>query len=84
MPTISLFYGIRVYINLRDKEHNPPHIHAEIDGYSAAFLISTGKLYRGTFPPRGSKMVEEFIELNRKELEEMWETEDYYQLPPIK
>ena len=28
MPTISCFYGIIIVMYLRNKEHNPPHIHA--------------------------------------------------------
>jgi hypothetical protein len=28
MPTISYFYGIIIVMYLRNKEHNPPHIHA--------------------------------------------------------
>ena len=28
MPTISVFYGIAIKLYLREKEHNPPHIHA--------------------------------------------------------
>lgn len=27
MPTISVFYGIYIMMYLRNKEHNPPHIH---------------------------------------------------------
>ena len=28
MPVISRFYGIVIKMYLRQKEHNPPHIHA--------------------------------------------------------
>lgn len=84
MPTISTFYGIAVYFNQKEKEHNPPHIHARIGEYRAIFLLSNGELYEGKFPPRGTAMVAEFILENKQELEEMWETGNYYQLPPLK
>lgn len=38
----------------------------------------------GEFPPKAKKMVKEFILKYQKELEEMWETERYVKLPPLK
>ncbi len=84
MPTISSFYGIIIIMNLRNKEHNPPHIHAVTADFVAPFLISTGELMEGEFPPKAKKMVKEFIMKYQKELEEMWETENYIKLPPLK
>ena len=43
-PTISRFYGIRIYINFR--EHNPPHFHAAYGDFEAAFNMS-GELMAG-------------------------------------
>ena len=37
----------------------------------------------GEFPPKAKALVKEFIMKYRKELEEMWETEKYIQLPPL-
>ena len=34
----------------RNKEHNPPHIHAITQDYAAPFLIATGELMEGEFP----------------------------------
>ncbi|MCQ2792319.1 MAG: DUF4160 domain-containing protein [Bacilli bacterium] len=83
-PTISQFYGIRLVMYLKNKEHNPPHIHAYYGDDEAKFLISNGELYEGHFPKRGSSFVKEFIIKNQKELTIMWETEKYKKLPPIK
>jgi len=83
MPTISHFDGIIIIMYLRNKEHNPPHIHAVMQDYYAPFLISTGEIMEGSFPQKASAMVKRFIQLYRKELEEMWETEQYKKLPPI-
>ena len=79
MPTISVFYGITIMIYQTGKEHNPPHIHAKYQEYSAKFSILDGEK-QGDFPSRASKMVKEFIYKNKKELLEMWETGNYRKL----
>ena len=71
-------------MNLRNKEHNPPHIHAVTSDFVAPFLISTGEIMEGEFPPKAKKMVKEFILKYQKKLEEMWETERYVKLPLLK
>ena len=83
MPTISNFYGIIIVMYLRNKEHNPLHIHAITQDYAAPFLIETGELIEGEFPTKAKNLVKEFILKNQKELEEMWETEEYRKLPPL-
>jgi hypothetical protein len=42
---------------LRDKEHNPPHIHAITQDFDAPFLISTGEIMEGKFPPKAQTML---------------------------
>ena len=83
MPTICHFYGITIVMYLKYKEHNPPHIHAITQDFDAPFLIETGELMEGYFPPKAKALVAEFIRKYQKELEEMWETEKYIKLPPI-
>lgn len=83
MPTISHFYGIIIVMYLRNKEHNPPHIHAITQEYDAPFLLATGEVMEGEFPAKAKAMVKEFILKYQKELEEMWETEKYVKLPPL-
>ena len=80
MPTISVFYGIYIMMNLRNKEHNPPHIHAFYGNEAATFYIKNGEIYEGDFPKRAKKMVKEFVLKYKKELLEMWETEKYVKL----
>lgn len=75
---VSYFYGIIIVMYLRNKEHNPPHIHAIIQDFDAPFLISTGEIMKAKALVRG------FILKYRKELEEMWRTEKYIKLPPLK
>jgi len=83
MPTISSFYGIIIVMYLRNKEHNPPHIHAITNDFAAPFLISTGEIMEGELPPKAKAMVKEFILKYRDELLTMWETEEYRKLPPL-
>ena len=83
MPTISSFHGITIIMYLRNKEHNPPHIHAFTQDFAAAFLIETGELMDGEFPVKALALVRKFISEYKSELKEMWETEQYVKLPPI-
>lgn len=83
MPTISSFYGIVIVMYLRNKEHNPPHVHAITQDFDAPFLIATGEIIEGEFPSKAKGLVKEFILKYRNELEEMWETEKYVKLPAI-
>lgn len=80
MPTISTFYGIIIMMYLKDKEHNPPHIHAFYGEEAATFYISSGDIYEGNFPTRAKKMVKEFVTKYRDELLQMWESGSYKKL----
>ena len=84
IPTISHFYGIIIVMYFRNKEHNPLHIHAITQDFDAPFSVLTGELMEGEFPPKAQEMVKEFIMHYQKELLEMWETEQYVKLPPLK
>ncbi len=83
MPTISYFYGIIIVMYLRNKEHNPPHVHAITQDFDAPFLIATGEIMEGEFPSKAKALVKEFILKYQSELQIMWETETYRKLPPL-
>ncbi|MGX8774372.1 MAG: DUF4160 domain-containing protein [Bacillota bacterium] len=83
MPTIAHFYGIIIVMYLRDKEHNPPHVHAITQEFDAPFSLKTGELIEGDFPKKAASMVKEFILINQEELEDMWESGVYRKLPPL-
>lgn len=42
-----------------------------------------GELIEGVFPKKAASMVKEFILINQKELEDMWESGVYRKLPPL-
>lgn len=68
---------------LRQKEHNPPHIHAIYGDYIGMFLLENGEMFEGDIPVKGQKLVKEFIECYRDRLLTMWETQQFEVLPPI-
>lgn len=68
---------------LRNKEHNPPHVHAITQDFDAPFLIETGDIMEGEFPGKAQQLVKDFINHYKEQLLEMWETEQYIKLPPI-
>lgn len=71
MPTISVFYGIRIYIP--SKDHNPPHIHIEYAEFQAQVEIKTGNILAGKLPPRARALTEEWRMLNINLLLENWQ-----------
>lgn len=84
MPVLSRFYGIVIRMYFRHSEHNPPHIHAIYGDDVAAIDISSGGVLDGELPIRILNMVCEWIEINKDELLEMWETQEFKKLSPLK
>ncbi|MFM8333780.1 MAG: DUF4160 domain-containing protein [Candidatus Methylumidiphilus sp.] len=74
MPTISMFYGIIIYMYFFDNErHSLPHIHARYQGQMGAFSIVDGALLSGDIPMPKVKLVQAWIEIHREELLADWE-----------
>ena len=80
MPVISRFYGIVIKMYLRQKEHNPPHIHAIYGEYVGMFSLSTAEMFEGDVPLKEQAIVKRFIEQNREKLIQMWETQTFEEL----
>ena len=83
MPTISTFYGIIIKMFFIFKEHNPPHIHAIYGEYMGEFIIETGEMVIGDLPPKAQKLVKEWIMINKADLIEIWDTQQFKTLPPL-
>lgn len=83
MPVISRFNGIIIRMYLRKKEHNPPHIHAIYGDYVGLFSILDGNMIEGDLPMKIQSSVKEFIFYYREKLIKMWETQEFFVLPPI-
>lgn len=51
MPTISMFYGIIIYMYFYDNiKHKLPHFHAAYGEDDAVFAIAGGEVIEGTMP----------------------------------
>jgi hypothetical protein len=79
VPRISTFYGIAIEMYFGD--HPPPHFHARYSGDSAKIEIATGALIAGSLPARALRLVREWIEQHRDELEENWDRAVNYRKP---
>lgn len=80
MPTICRFLGIIVSMNLKPKEHNPPHIHVYCGGQVARVNIQNNEILSGEIPQNKVKLVNEFINAYRNELLEMWNSQKVYEI----
>jgi len=69
MPEVSRFYGIVVMMFFND--HNPPHFHANYAEYRVVVSIDSG-LVEGHMPKRALKLIFEWMEIHKGELEENW------------
>ena len=71
MPRISAFYGIVITMYYRD--HEPPQFHAIYGEYQAQIVIATLEPLLGELPARALRLVREWAELRRPELQANWE-----------
>lgn len=89
MPTISMFYGIVIYLYFFDNEkHHIPHIHAKYQSDEAVFSIENGDLVGGSLPNSKVRLVQAWIELRREELMADWslaiEGEQVFKIDPLR
>lgn len=86
MPILSMFFGIiiRMYNN---GEHNPPHFHAEYQGYNASFNME-GEIVNGEMPKKQVKLIAAWVELHKDELLANWklaiDEQPLYRIDPLK
>lgn len=71
VPCISQFYGIAIYMYFTD--HAPPHFHAQHAGDEALIAIDDGRVIRGELPGRVLRLVRQWAEAHRAELERNWQ-----------
>ena len=74
MPTISMFYGIIVYMYFIDnKQHHVPHIHAKYQNQEVIVSIPDGSVLDGAIPNSKMKLLSAWIELHQDELIADWD-----------
>ncbi len=83
MPSISTFYGITIYMYFLTNEHNPSHIHAYYGGYNAVISIKTGDVIEGKLPNNALKLVQQWADLHKDELQHMWDTQEFKKITPL-
>jgi len=81
MPEICRFLG--VIITMYFDEHNPPHFHVRYNEYRATFEIKTLNVISGKAPVKVRGLVEEWAEMHKDELLEMWNSKDFHRLEPL-
>ena len=83
MPVICRFNGIVIKMYLRQKEHNPPHIHAIYGECIGMFSLSDGEMFEGDIPSKEQKLVKAFVLKYGEDLLKMWETQKFSTLEPL-
>lgn len=83
MPVISRFRGIILRMYLRQKEHNPPHIHAQYGDTVGLFSLDDGEMFEGDLDKKMRNFVTNFILYYKEQLIEMWEKQEFATLSPI-
>lgn len=86
MPTISMFRGIKIYMNWND--HMPPHFHATYGGCEALISIHELEILEGDIPNKQSKMILGWAALHQEELLENWElarrSQELFTIEPLR
>ena len=54
-------------------DHAPPHFHATYGETEGLISIESGQMLRGDLPNRAARLVREWAELHRLELQENWQ-----------
>jgi Domain of unknown function (DUF4160) len=82
MPEIARFYGIIIKLFFGD--HPPPHFHAVYGEFVGIFDINSLEMIEGDLPNRAKKLVVEWAETNQADLLEMWNSQEFRKLAPLK
>ena len=89
MPTISVFYGIRIMMYFYDTgKHNTPHIHAEYQDDEAVFPILNAEIISGQLPRKQKRLVQAWVELYQESLMIDWKLavsgQEPFRIEPLK
>jgi hypothetical protein len=86
MPTISMFRGIKVYMNYSD--HQPPHFHAFYGGEEVVISIDNIEVITGSMQSKQLKMLLGWAAFHQEELKENWELarkqQELFPIDPLK
>ena len=83
MPIIARFYGLIIKMYFQQSEHNPPHFHVSYGEHEGVVEINTLKIIDGHLPKKALEMTKEWAEQYKEELLNIWNTQEFRQLPPL-
>ncbi len=83
MPVICRFYGIVIKMYFSQSEHGVPHFHAIYGEFNAVVAIETQEMLEGDLPVRAQRLVREWAGLHQQELLDMWNRQEFRQLPGL-
>ena len=81
MPEICRFLGIIIMMYF--EEHNPPHFHVRYNEYRASFDIKSLNIIAGEVPAKVRGLVEEWAELHKDELLDIWNSQEFRKIEPL-
>jgi len=68
----------------QQSEHNPLHIHVIYGEYIGIVDIIDITMIEGDLPTRALEITKEWIKIYQKELIDMWNTQKFKKLPPLR
>jgi hypothetical protein len=88
MPAISMFFGIVIRMNWKDKgQHKKPHYHAYYGDFEAVFGLD-GEIIAGNFPRKQTALVKAWTLLHEDELMANWKLaengEETFRVEPLR
>jgi hypothetical protein len=83
MPIIARFFGIVIKMYFIQSEHGTPHFHAVYGEFNGVFDIQTQEMLEGDLPVRAQRLVGEWAAIHARELLEMWNRQEFRQLPGL-
>ena len=64
-------------------QHNKPHFHVVYGEYMGVIDIQTLNMIEGDLPQKAVSLVKEWAQQHQDELLNIWNTQNFIQLPPL-
>ncbi len=89
MPSLSMFYGLIIYMyNFDNIKHHQPHIHVKYQGEFTVISIPDGEIIEGNLETKKHNLVRAWITIHEEELMSNWEIaingDTIYRIDPLK
>jgi hypothetical protein len=81
MPTVSEFFGIKIYMYYAHGKHKAPYFHARYQGHDASFSIVSGRILAGQLPPKVVKLIKVWNKKHKNELLANWRRIQSHEIP---